>query len=436
MLVSKKILLVFVSFFVSASMLYAQQETTLPYLTWAPQAGYTDLTIKPDQYKTSLALPIIGSFQLYYMNSAFKYNNLVHGNTIEPNDVIPKLKRMNHLYTGGSYDLLSMRFCSGKTFFQVSVRDVWSQRLNYTKDLANLIWNGNASYAGQTIDLNNERISMNYYREIGLAATRDVGERLTVGVRGKVLMGIANVTTEESKNSLYTDPNGLSISGHSDFTMNTSGFANDGHVRARDILGSSNLGLAADFGARYKVSEKLSIACNVNNIGFIHWKSKIKNYKVNGDYTSTGYVMRDSADIVNANWQNVLDTLQAIYKPVQNSKAYSSWLSPLIYLSANYVLRENTSLYSSIAADIYHGFRPTLTVGATQLVGKTVQATVNYSIMPNNYFNFGGGFVVRGGPAQFYLSCDNVPALFDPYSVKYFNARLGINFLFGKPEKS
>jgi hypothetical protein len=436
MLVFKKITTILFLFVCTGITLFAQQETTLPALTWVPQAGYTDVTIMPDQYKTSVSLPLIGSFQLYYFNSAFTYNNLVKNNTIDPNLVIPKLKTMNHLYSGGSYDIFSMRFKTEKTYYQVSIRDVWTQRFDYTKDLMNLVWNGNAPYAGKTADLNGVRVGANYYRELALAATKPVNDKLTVGVRGKFLMGMVNVTTKESQSNLYTAPDGMSVSGQSEFTLLTSGVAGSESFNASNFFGLKNLGLAADLGARYKLSEKLSIACNVNNIGFIHWKGQVKNYRVNGDYTSTGYLMRDSADVMDADWQNVLDTLEAVFKPKEDSKAYTSWLSPTIYISGNYSIKENTIVYASFATDIYHAIRPAFTVGAVQQIGKTLQATVNYSIMADNYFNIGGGFVVRGGPAQFYLTCDNLVGLFDPYSVKYFNARLGLNFLFGKVDTS
>ena len=431
-LVSKKLLITMHFFLLSIVSVVAQQEMTLPFLTWVPQAGYTDVTIQPNQYKKSIGLPFLSSLQLYYFNSAFKYNGLVHNNTIEPNNVIPKLKKNNQIYSGGSFDLFSMRFRSQKTFFQVSLRDVWTQRFVYTNDLANLVWNGNASYAGQTANLNNVRIAANYYRELALSANKSINDKLIIGVRGKFLMGMTNVTTQESKNTLYTDPNGLSIRGHSEFTLLTSGMLNADQIKVGDFLGFQNLGAAADIGARYKVTDKLSLACNVTNIGFINWKKDVKNYRVNGDYTYTGYTMRDSADIKNANWQNVVDTLQVVFKPKQDSKSYKSWLTPSIYLSGNYLLKENLTLYSALAIDVYHSVRPTFTVGGTQTLGKTIQATLSYSITPNSYFNVGGGFAVRGGPVQFYFACDNVVAVFDPYAVKYFNARMGINFLLGK----
>jgi hypothetical protein len=433
---SKSIVLFVSIFLLHVSKVCAQQETTLQFLTWVPQANYTDLTIQPTGYKTSIALPFIGSMQAYYFNSAFKYNTLVADNTIDPNSVIPSLKNKNQLYSGGSYDLFSMRFKKKDTYFQFSIRDVWTQRFVYPYDLANIIWNGNSSYAGQTADLSNTRIALNYYREFGFAFNKAINDKLIIGSRVKFLTGLANVTTQESQTSLYTDPNGLSVSGHSEFTLLTSGLINDEVIKTSDILGFSNVGAALDLGGRYKLNEKISLACNVTNIGFIHWTKDVKNYRVNGDYTYTGYQIRDSADITNADWQNVLDTLEAVFKPKEDSDKYNSWLSPTVYLSGNYLLKENLYLYSSLALDVYHAVIPAFTIGATHTFHKVFQTTLNYTIMPNNYLNIGGGFAVRGGPFQYYMSCDNIVAVFDPYSVKYFNARLGLNIVLGRKEKN
>jgi hypothetical protein len=434
MLRSKKLFLFIIGFMVQTAVLFAQQETTLQFLTWVPQAGYTDLTIKPDQYKTAISIPIIGSVQGYYYNSAFKYTSLVNGNTVDPNNVIPKLKDKNQVYSGGSFDLLSVRFQKKEIYFQISLREIWTQRFVYTNDLANLVWNGNASYAGQTADLSGVRVAGNYYRELGISATKSMNDKFIVGVRAKLLMGMTNVTTQQSESTLYTAPDGSSISGHSDFTLLTSGLVNDKDIKTNDMLGFNNLGAAIDFGGRYKYSEKLSFACNVKNLGFIHWSKDVKNYKVNGDYTYTGYLMRDSTDIANADWNNILDTLESVFKPNEDSNPYNSWLSPTIYFSGNYILKENIGLYSSLALDIYHGVLPVLTVGATHTLGSTLQTTINYTIMPNSYFNIGGGLAVRAGGIQVYMACDNIIAVFDPYDVKYFNARLGVNILLGKPE--
>ena len=428
----KKVFLISSVLFCSGYISRAQQETTLPFLTWAPQAGYYDLTIKPDQYKTSIAIPIAGSIQMSYLNSGFRMSSLLNGSVIDPNKVIPDLKKLNHLNTGASIDLVNVRFKVKDIYFQASVRDVFTQRLDYTKDLANLVWNGNASYAGQTANLDNVRLALNYYREIALSATKDVNDRLTVGVRAKFLMGIANVTTKQSESSLYTDPNGLSLIGNSQVTLQSAGLINDKSINTGNMMGFKNPGAALDFGARYKLSDKISIACNVTNLGFIHWGGSVQNNVVNGHYTYSGYVMRDSASIVNASWQNILDTLKSIFKPSQNTKHYSSWLSPTIYVSANYKLNESTTLYGSLASNIYYGYFPTLTAGAVRTVNKTLQLTLNYSVMSNNYFNIGGGFVVRGGPAQWFMTCDNIPAIFEPMNVKYFNIRTGINVLLGK----
>ena len=69
MLVSKKVFVTIQFFLLSILPGFAQQEMTLPALTWVPQAGYTDLTIQPDQYKTSIGLPLLSSVQFYHYNT-------------------------------------------------------------------------------------------------------------------------------------------------------------------------------------------------------------------------------------------------------------------------------------------------------------------------------------------------------------------------------
>jgi hypothetical protein len=435
MLVFKNI---FLSIIVSVCVMYtlqAQHEMTLPALTWVPQASYTDITVRNNEYKTSVSIPVLGSLQLNYFNSAFKFNSLVQNNTIDPNSIIPKLKKTNQLYSGGSIDLFALRIQKKNLTIQVSLRDVWTQRFVYTKDLANLIWNGNAAFAGSTANLNNVRFAANYYRELGVGVTKKVNDKFSVGLRGKLLMGIANVTTQQSQNTLYTDPNGLAINGHSDLTVLTAGVINSNQVKTSDLLGLNNLGTALDIGARYNFSDKISVAGNLNNIGFIHWKQDVQNYHVNGDYNYTGIKMKDSTDIVNANWKNIGDSLGGIFKPKKDTKAYNSWLTPSLYLNGTYLVKKDLSMYVAVAMDFYHSLRGALTVGVTQTIGKTMQATLNYTIMPSSYFNIGAGIAVRGGPIQMYLASDNIVAIFDPYAVKYFNVRLGMNIIFGKVDK-
>jgi hypothetical protein len=435
MLVFKNI---FLSFIFSVCLMYslrAQHEMTLPALTWVPQASYTDITVRNNEYKTSVSIPVLGSLQLNYFNSAFKYNRLVQNNTIDPNSIIPKLKKYNQLYSGGSIDLFALRIQKKNYTLQVSLRDVWTQRFVYTKDLANLIWNGNAAFAGSSANFNNVRFAANYYRELGIGVTKKVNDKFSVGIRAKLLMGIANVTTQQSKSSLYTDPNGLVLNGHSDVTVLTAGVMNSNQVKTSDFLGLNNLGTALDIGARYNFSDKISVAGNLNNIGFIHWKKDVQNYRVNGDYNYTGIAMKDSANIVNANWKNIGDSLGGIFKPKKDTKAYNSWLTPSLYLNGTYLVKKDLNVYVAVAMDFYHSLRGAFTVGATQTIGKTIQATVNYTITPNSYFNIGAGIAVRGGPIQMYLASDNIVAVFDPYSVKYFNVRLGMNIIFGKVDK-
>lgn len=413
----------------------AQQETTIPMLSFTPQSGYADVT-RLSNFRTSVAFPILGGLHQSFLNSGFTFNELVTSdNIVDPNRVIPGLNKMNFLTTNGSLEWFNVRIRKDDKQWQVSLREVYSLRVNYPQTLAQLVWYGNGYFAGQTADLSGFRIQQNLYRELAIGYTKKINDRWTIGFKPKLLFGITNVTTRHSTNTLYTESNGLELTGTADIDIYTSGLIDeqgDIAVEAKTFLGLKNLGWGLDAGTRYKVSDKVTLAANAVNLGMIRWKNQITRYDVNGEYSYTGLVLRDSADLANADWQNVLDTLESIFKPDISRSAYTSYLSPQIYLTGEYVYSQKLTFFASYISDIYYRYRPMFSVGGVVQLGQLFQATVNYTYMTENAFNLGGGFAFNAGPVQLYISCDHLPAAFDPYNQKYFNVRGGINFVFGK----
>ncbi|MFN8415224.1 MAG: DUF5723 family protein [Cytophagaceae bacterium] len=417
------------------NLVFAQQETTIGQLSFTGQSGYADIS-KLASYRTTVSLPFIGGFQTSYLNSGFAYNDLVsQDNVVDPGKVIPDLKRLNTVNTSGTIEWANVRIRHGDKQIQVTFRDVYSMRVIYPKTLAELGWYGNAHFAGQTADLSGLRIQQNYYRELGIAYTFKMNDKWTIGVKPKLLMGVTNVTTRHSKNSIYTDPDGLEIKGNADIDIYTSGFVNSDNefdFGPKDFFTLKNLGWGLDLGATYKLNDKINISGNLMNLGMIRWTNKVNRYDINGDYNYTGYILHDSADIANADWKNVLDTLEAIFKPEITHKSYNSYLSPQLYLKGEYLYNDKLTLYGAYISDIYFRYRAIVTVGGVYTINHMFQATLNYSFMTDKYFNIGAGVAYNAGPVQIYGALDNIPGFFDPFNQRYFNARAGINFVFGK----
>lgn len=417
---------------------FAQQETTIGQLTFAGQSVYADVS-KLAAYRTTVSLPFIGGFQASYLNSGFTYNQLVsQDNVVDPGKVIPDLKRLNSINTGGTIEWANVRIRKDNKQLQVTFRDVYSMRVIYPKTMAELAWYGNAHFAGQTADLSGLRIQQNYYRELAIGYTFQMNDKWTIGVRPKLLMGVTNVTTRHSKNSIYTDPDGLELKGNADIDIYTSGFVNSDDefdFSPKDFFTLKNLGWGLDLGATYKLNDKINLSANLINVGMIHWSNKVTRYDINGDYTYTGYILQDSTDIANADWKDVLDTLEAIFKPEITHKSYNSYLSPQLYLKGDYKYNDRLTMYGAFISDIYFKYRAIITVGGVYQFNHLFQATLNYSFMTDKYFNIGAGFAFNAGPVQLYAALDNIPGFFDPYNNRYFNARAGINFVVGKVDE-
>lgn len=423
------------------SITYAQNDLTSRYLNRLQQSNDNDVT-QFTPYKTAFSIPIIGSMNFYQYNSAFRFNDLItENNQIQPNLVIPKLRsENNNIVVGGQIDWFRMTKRIKDVQYSLTFSDVFSNRFDYSKDFIDLIWNGNAKFAGSYANLNNVRLNSTYYRSLTFGYTREINDKWTIGVRPKILFGLLNVTTKTAQASLYTDPNGFELSGNVKYDVYTSGYIEDTSdnsvlINGKDILNLKNFGLGLDAGVSYKVNDKLTLSANIKDLGYIRWKTKTANFHVDEYVKTNGIVINDSSSIVNADWEKLLDSLESKFNPKVDTKKYTTSLTTRISLSGNYQVNDWFNAYATINTFVYHKLFPSFTVGGTFTLNKYLQGTLNYSIMKNSYANLGLGLVLNLGPAQLFFVTDNIPAVFNPYNYKYTNISLGINITLKPIEK-
>ena len=63
-------------------------------------------------------------------------------------------------------------------------------------DIFKLALKGNEEFVGSKIDLSSLRGDMKYYREIGLGFSKDFTNKLRIGIKGKLLFGIAGASID------------------------------------------------------------------------------------------------------------------------------------------------------------------------------------------------------------------------------------------------
>lgn len=197
-------------------------------------------------------------------------------------------------------DILSFGWYRGKGFwsFNVGLRadvgaSIPKSMFEYLRDV-----NSSGFYIGNMdYEIRNQSLYINSYAEVGLGYSRKINERLTVGGRIKVLLGIANaemkidqfdVKTNFPENPYDTDAwnnvnhggravtraslvttvkgGGLSFSQNSEGNTIVDGFDFDG-----ENFGVAGKGFGIDLGASYRVWKNLTVSAAVLDLGFMSW---------------------------------------------------------------------------------------------------------------------------------------------------------------------
>lgn len=270
-------------------------------------------------------IPVLGSFNVGTSSNVLGINDIIDvldsGEDIFLNDdLYSRLKSDNRLNVNLKTDVLSFGWYAGKGFWNVNVglrADVgasipqsmfeYLRRVNNTEDI-------NGSFS-------NMNFNLNAYAEIGLGYSRQITEKLSVGGRVKVLLGIARAEMAVDNFDIYVDDaltNGdytelnpyqtygsATVNARVSTTMKGGGLSFDettGQIDGFDIDGS-NFGIAGagfgiDLGASYKVWDNLTVSAAVLDLGFIKWKE--------GE-TTVAAPANGSFEVIGSNYQDFLD---------------------------------------------------------------------------------------------------------------------------------
>lgn len=260
-------------------------------------------------------MPIIGSFNMSASSNVLGTSDIIDlmdsGSDLYSNDkLFDRLKADNRLNVNLNTDILSFGWYRGKGFWSVNVGLRADFGAALAKDMFSMMrtMNGFAleDVAGtnQSYSLSNQTLNMKAYAEIGLGYSRRITEKLTVGGRVKVLLGLAraemninqfdlnldvpnpqyaNYADYESRGELspsdwYGSHYDYSANGNVIATLKGGGmtFDNNGMIDNFDLdagdLGIAGSGFGIDLGASYKVWDNLTVSASILDLGFLKWK--------------------------------------------------------------------------------------------------------------------------------------------------------------------
>jgi hypothetical protein len=330
----------------------AQTEATLYFMNSLPQVSINNPAFVP-RYNFSIGLPAISSIAAGYSNNGFSYNDLITRSNGEVKADLSKwakaLTAKNYMTTSVQVDLFRVGFrINPKLYLQVSATAHEYARLQLPKEFASLFVDGTAPLIGTSAHFSPQGEGVAYF-ESAIGAAYQASEKLTLGARGKYLSGMANVSTVSSSMNVAVG-NDYQLTASADLNLKTSGIQDAGQA-AKNAF--SNSGFAIDLGATYKLTEKLTVAASLIDLGRITWKNNLYSYTLNkntANYTFSGI---DLKEVVNGNTNYLHDQLDSIknkFKPLENRIGpYHTRLPGKMFVSGNYELVRTLSISGRIS---------------------------------------------------------------------------------------
>ncbi len=418
----------------------AQPQIGTHFMRNTYQASRTNPALLPND-KLVIALP---NFYNHFELTGPSFGDLINTDGDTPvfnlGSIIDNLEDENSFRNHASLETFGVSVGLGNLRLGLHSASHVGALVNYQKGLAELIWNGNASSIGETVNIGTG-MQISGYHELGLTGSYKI-KMITVGVGLKYMTGVGDVSTENSDASLFTDPDVYQLTLDSDFRVNSSTFLDFNGIDDYNVnfdlndfgfgnMFSSNSGFALDLGVDVDLG-KLKVAASVVDLGSINWTENVKNYTSNGSFEYDGLDFSGAITGSDASFEGALDTLQEIFKVTETSDEYSTSLPQKLYVSAIYDLTDRWQLGASFYNQSYQGTTSNaISLGAQARLSKMISVGGNYSIYNDNFANIGLNATGKFGPVQLVLASDNVIGLFDLDNTKYTNFRMGLNLVFG-----
>jgi hypothetical protein len=385
-------------------------------------------------------------------------------------DFLAKIHDKNFISPQASVQLLGVGFPSGKDgYISLDIIDRFEGNVVIPGDLFRLAFKGNEEFVGNTIDFSSLRGNMKYYREIGVGYSKNYNNRLRIGLKGKLLFGIAGVSTE-NKSLGITVNDDYSHSLDADLTLNVSAPLNvylgsdknvdsiafdDSGLDSRSgkinfISGKRNIGLGLDVGATYLITDKIVVSAAITDIGYIRWKNEVHNFNINSNFTFSGL---DLTEVINNNktfdelGQEILDSLKNSFGVTYTQNPYTTWLPIGVTLGGSYNISKFFSLgLLSYTRVIEKQIHEALTMSANLNFSNAFSTSLSYTAANRRFDNIGAGLAFRLGVVQFYVIADRIPLNWNtiktenssvtlPSNWNTSTVRLGMNLVFGNKIK-
>jgi hypothetical protein len=457
------------------------QNSQILYFMNLPQNHLVNPALRPSN-SVYIGLPVISGFNLNVNNNYVNFSDVIIKG--QPKDslisflhpdynvdkFLAKIKDKNFLSPELTIPILGIGFSVGKdgyVFLDINTRI--EGNIVLPGDIIKLALKGNQQFVGSKIDLSSLRGDIKGYNEFGVGYSQNISEKLRIGIKGKLLFGIACASidnrslgiavNDDYSHTLYADM-AVNISGpltvKMDSKNNISSISFDENrfktsSGIRDFFsGKKNMGLGLDIGAEYEVTERIVVSAAITDLGFIRWTKDVTNLKAKNQFTFSGLNMLDVVNgtkTIDQVGTDMIDSLKNAFVVSNTKEPFTTYLPFGISFAGSYNVAKNFSVgllsYSRI---IGKQIREALTLSANLNLGSAFSTSLSYTAENHRYDNLGAGVAFRAGITQFYVLSDRIPVVWNrikdgnsnviiPANWNTFNLRLGMNIVFGNRVK-
>lgn len=444
-----------------------KMNNTLYLMQNVPQSNQLNPAIQPE-CKVFVGFPALSSIYLNYSNSSFAYQDVITDGTgiqedslvVDVNSFHDALQTTNFVSQQLEVTLFALGIRAKDYYFTLDVIEKEDSRFNFDKEMISFLKDGNYNYRGRTSNWGGLGLDASYYHEIALGVSKKINDKWTVGVKGKILFGIANMHMAESDMSVFTSSSGDQIvlnSQHrllvsmpiNEIRTDSDGYVDDINIDGDDydtdfFTNTDNKGFAVDLGMTYQMDERTRIYASILDIGAIKWKTDGYEFSQDGSFTWEGADWSQSGNSKDPDYKEIEDVFEDLSDSIVDEfrvndavGSYSVALPTKIYLGGTYDLNKKVNLGALSRTEIFNGqVQSSLSFSANARFFRNLSTTVSYSVINNSYNNLGVGLATKLGPLQFYAVSDNVIAAIRPNSAHLANIRFGFNLLFGCKNKT
>lgn len=457
--------------------IYAQHDNTLYFMDKVPQHHYMNPALNPecDWWLGGLIVPIFGQLppamhldlstpidinDVLYQGTGIYSDSLV--TPLHPsediNTFLDKLDETNYVSFEYQLNYLYFGFSKGKNVFTFDLSDRMYFHFGVPGDLFSFILKGNAEE--RDADIGGFELNTSYYREFAVGYNRELSRYLKLGIRGKFLIGIANISTPVSDLRVQTEEVTNDITAYANYTLQTNlpiesvtydetgsyitdiafqEMAFDDTDYLINTFGfPKNFGWAVDLGLSKDWNSELTYYLSVVDLGLINWKQNTSVFSVDDD----NEFVYEGVEITSLNTDSIqlmptIDQLIEDNEIEYKDTSYTTWLPMKIYAGLKYKFTKRLNVGALARFEkLQSKWLQTYTASLNVNMFKWGNLSGSYSYGNDSWTNIGFGYTLRLGPAQWYFVSDNlIGSVLFPYNTRNVNLRFGCNLVFGINKK-